>query len=271
MNDTDVIKTPTDWDDVPQTANALILKYAEAVAAMHDASPDDIVIHDDAVGEIKVATAFAPAMKWFDWPGSLAGGPTPLTRTLTGAGLGAALGYGGGWLSSQLWPDKYLDKKKARRNMAVMGAVAGGLPTSYFFGRPAVEQHGMSGWLKKSDVLVEESRRFQKYASAFLPKIEVDDFNRVIWRQPALPGAVKAMTTGMVSAASAAHGGARLVSPFDVARIAVGMGSGAASAALVGKTLGALAGLTPESQDAIFRTGAGVGLLMNVVPQLMGR
>jgi len=269
MTNTAVIKTPTDWDDVPQTANALILKYAEAAAAMHAAEPDNIVIHDDAVGEIKVATAFAPAMKWFDWPGSLAGGPTPLTRTLTGAGLGAALGYGGGWLSSQLWPDKYLDKKKARRNMAIMGAAAGGLPTSYFFGRPAVEQHGMSGWLKKSELL-EESRRFQKYASARLPTIDVNRFNQVIWEQE-LPPAVKAMTTGMVSAASASRGGARLVSPFDVARIAVGMGSGAASAALVGKTLGAIAGLTPESQDAIFRTGAGVGLLMNVVPHLMGR
>jgi len=46
------------------------------------------------------------------------------------------------------------------------------------------------------------------------------------------------------------------------------MGTGWLSGMLVGKTLGALAGLRPESQKTLQQTGVWAGVLTNVVPKL---
>jgi hypothetical protein len=48
------------------------------------------------------------------------------------------------------------------------------------------------------------------------------------------------------------------------------MGSGLASGMLVGKALGALAGLTPGAQQTLKRTGMWAGALMNIVPRAFG-
>lgn len=101
-----------------------------------------------------------------------------------------------------------------------------------------------------------------------IPSIPVGQFSQVVWRDPNTPVQVRSATVGVVNAASMSQGGARVVSPFDVARIGVGMGTGLMSGLLVGKTLGALAGLKPESQKALQQAGIWAGVLSNVVPQL---
>ncbi len=265
------------WEEVPDAITHLVNKHAgTAVARAENANGGEFSICDPDYGVIHVkhATAFKPVGRAYDWAGSLVGGPNPLTRTLTGATLGAMLGYGSGRLGGALLPDKYIDEEATGRRWGVLGGLLGGLGAGYTFGRPAMAQHGWQGLLKRSDVNAADYQEALKFASstgAFAPRIPVDSWNRTVWARPEIPSDVKAMSTGLVSAASNAHGGARLVSPFDVGRIAIGMGSGAVSGMLVGKTLGALAGLTPPAQDAIFRTGVGAGLLTNVVPMVFPR
>jgi len=101
-----------------------------------------------------------------------------------------------------------------------------------------------------------------------IPYIPREQFNRSVWDDENTPQPIRATTTGVVNAASMSQGGAHYVSPIDVARIGLGMGSGWASGMLVGKTLGALAGLRPESQKKLQQAGVWAGLLTNVVPMI---
>jgi hypothetical protein len=120
--------------------------------------------------------------------------------------------------------------------------------------------------------------RWVKYAEeypegaggTFNPMIPVDQFNRTIWNDLRgtggyTPAPLAAATTGITQAASLASG-TNFISPADIARIGMGMGSGWLSGTVVGKTLGALAGLRPEAQEALQRTGTWAGILGNVVP-----
>ena len=103
-----------------------------------------------------------------------------------------------------------------------------------------------------------------------VPMIPADHFSQVVWSDPNTPVPIRSATTGLVDSASALRRGARLVSPADIGRVAVGMGSGYASGLLVGKTLGALAGLRPESQKKLQQAGTWAGLLTNLVPLAFG-
>lgn len=101
--------------------------------------------------------------------------------------------------------------------------------------------------------------------------IAVDQFNRLVWNDLRSQGGftdapLAAATTGLVQAASLSQGGTNWISPYDVARIGVGMGSGYYSGLVVGRALGALAGLKPEAQQALQQGGMWAGFLGNVVP-----
>lgn len=317
----------TAWQQVPERVRRLTEKHAGYVRRHVRESPNtDLTIYDEGIlVPIHFAQDFSkhaeaplrPLAAAYDWPGSLLGGPNPLTRTLTGAALGTAAGYGGGWLMEHLFPRKYLDRGRLRRNLAIMGGLLGGGAPAYLFARPQLAEHGWAGWTKNSadrgesaladpvedaimhavgltdegqdkqgflahalTTLAADGTRFEPDAlflkaadsagGAFLPRIPVDHWNQVMMRSPSIPDPVRAASAGLVNAASASHGGAKLVSPFDVGRIAMGMGSGAVSGMLVGKTIGALAGLTPEAQDLVFKTGVGAGILTNVLPMAFG-
>lgn len=101
--------------------------------------------------------------------------------------------------------------------------------------------------------------------------IPVDRFNRVVWEDPYTPVQLRAATTGLLESAALVRNGQPVVTPGDVARIAVGMGSGTASGWLVGKTLGALAGLKPDAQRSLQQAGTWAGILQAVVPMAFGR
>lgn len=127
-----------------------------------------------------------------------------------------------------------------------------------------------------------------------LPVVPVDAFNRAVWndvRRGAArdnpygtqdpwgttqqtmhtPPALGAATTGIMSGIQAMHGGAAILTPAAVVRGIASAGVGLATANLAGKTLSALAGLTPAAQDSLQSMGAWVGLLNAVVPPLFGR
>lgn len=98
--------------------------------------------------------------------------------------------------------------------------------------------------------------------------IPVDAFGNVVWSasDPFTPMATRAATMGLVDAASMSRGNSPFVTPGDVARIGIGMGSGYLAGRLVGKTLGALAGLSPDSQRSLQQAGTWAGLLKTVIP-----
>jgi hypothetical protein len=107
--------------------------------------------------------------------------------------------------------------------------------------------------------------------SAFIPIIPTDQFNQTVWNDPFTPAAIRAATAGLVEAASLSRGGTNYVTPLDIMHIGLGAGSGYLSASLVGRTLGALAGLKPESQRTLQRVGTWAGILSNIVPLAFGR
>jgi hypothetical protein len=86
-----------------------------------------------------------------------------------------------------------------------------------------------------------------------------------------LDPATRAAATGLVTGASAMAGGAKLVSPMDVGRMAAGMGSGYLSGMVVGKVLGGLLGAPPATQEKLKNTGLWAGAIANVVPLAFGR
>lgn len=108
-----------------------------------------------------------------------------------------------------------------------------------------------------------------------LSPIPVDSFNRVIWGDPRvaneLTSQTKALASGVVTAASAL-GGRRssIVTPADVAHIAVGMGSGWLSGSLLGHGLGTLMGMPKTTQETLKNTGMWAGAVHAFVNNAFG-
>jgi hypothetical protein len=67
------------------------------------------------------------------------------------------------------------------------------------------------------------------------------------------------------------HGGSPWISPLDIAQVAMGAGAGLMSGLVVGKTLGALAGLSPSGQQQLQQVGLWSGMLSSVVPKIFGQ
>lgn len=122
----------------------------------------------------------------------------------------------------------------------------------------------------------ELNEQWIKYAdeaggAAFNGQIPVDQFGRVVWNDLSGFGGftsapIAAATTGLVNAAALSRGGAEFITPMDIARIGIGMGSGYLAGNFVGRTLGALAGLRPEAQKSLQQAGIWAGILANAVP-----
>jgi hypothetical protein len=226
------------------------------------------------------------------------GGPNPLAATLGGGLLGAGLGYGGGWLAEQLLPEDKFEKGVLRKNTALLGGLLGASPGVWHgfdqtFRGP---NPGWGAWLRPFPWNKEAENRYSgikeglardmpdatdlgdrwpesanEAGGGYAPIIPVDQFGQVIWNDLRTQGGntpppLAAATTGLVQAASLSRGGADLISPADIARIGMGMGSGYLSGMFVGKTLGALAGLRPDAQRQLQQAGVWAGILSNVVP-----
>jgi hypothetical protein len=216
--------------------------------------------------------------------------PTPLASMIAGGALGAGLGYGGGWLAEQLLPRSVVRRGNLRRTLAALGGLAGAAPgASWALNSYRHAPEGQSGVLSSwpwTDAEMEHFKTTQgselprawlKYADSGYPfagRIPVDQFNRVVWNDLRSAGGytsppLAAATTGILQAASLSRG-ANLVTPVDIARIGLGMGSGYISGLVAGKVLGALAGLTPPAQQRLQQAGVWAGMLSNVIPGILG-
>jgi hypothetical protein len=109
-----------------------------------------------------------------------------------------------------------------------------------------------------------------------VPPVPVDAFNRVIWGDPRVANRLDTPTQAAASAmmASASRMGmpglqqSAFVTPGQVGALAMGMGSGYLSGAIVGKALGALMGMPSGTQERLKNTGMWAGAVQALVPQL---
>lgn len=198
----------------------------------------------------------------------LGGGLGTLPGIAWGATSAAANPEEGGWRSG--WP--FRDKDMTHEQTAVPDLPdvkepepPGVSPMEKSFASQALED--LRQLLPPTEGEAYKKADFANVAGGLgLPPIQTDVFNRVVWGDPRTPMDVRAATTGLVESASILRGGSNLVSPADIGRVAVGAGSGYVSGMLVGKALGALAGLKPEYQDKLQQTGIWAGVLSNVIP-----
>lgn len=265
-----------DWLDVP---NCLRELYPQCRDAFANAIEHDLDEFESPVfGTMyKSGAAFKPLGDIWQGLQTPFGGPNPLTAMLLTGAIGAGMGYGGSKLLSGITPNKYIDDQRRTKNWTTLGALGGLALPAYLYARPAVQLHGWQGLLRRGDepppALPPQqaadptiSKIAADAGAAFAPIVPVDAFNNVILTDQYLTPEMKALTAGLTTAAALSRGGADHVSPADIGRVAIGMGAGWMSGMLVGKTLGALAGVRPEVQQTLARTGALAGLVKQVVP-----
>lgn len=193
------------------------------------------------------------------------GGPRPLTNMLIGAGLGSLGGYGVGRLAEQFLPERYFEPGALRRRAALLGGALLAAPSAYQ-AFDNVRQTGDLGSVVEPWPAPEKAAAIKQALDMFEPRIHRGAFSQAVFGDDNTPPAIQAATVGLVEAASATRDGSDWVSPWDVARIAVGAGAGLVSGVIAGKTLGVLAGLTPEAQRGIMQMGMWAGALNSVVP-----
>jgi len=226
---------------------------------------------------------------------ALIGGPSPLAAALTSGLVGAGLGYAGGALAEKLLPAADFNEGVLRRNTAIAGGLAGAAP-ALLWGITAHQKHpdtpGWRAWLSswpfrrqdmretiktalerarcdldalEKDAFVAPNMPFSQGIGqlADMPNIDRDRFGQVVWQDQNTPLPIRAATVGLVNTASMVNNASPFVSPWDIAAVTA---TGAARGLIVGKTLGALAGLKPESQQMAQRMGVWGGLLTAVVP-----
>jgi hypothetical protein len=256
---------------------------------------------------IKRGAFLAPLAQTQDATSRVLGGPNPMTSAITGGLVGAGLGYGTGWLAEQVLPEKQFRRGPTRRTMSMIGAGLGALPgIETGLAQTRIPEAGGSdapGFLKYldphpwlSDYAYTKHGMFKDAAEDFadstgfahLRSIPVDAFNRAIWNDVratpnafgtksqwgdneqslSTPPRVASFASGVVAGAGAATGQER-VSPLQVAATAgLTAGKGLIGGMLLGKVFGALAGLKPEAQRTLQRSGMWAGLLTGAVNSL---
>jgi len=111
------------------------------------------------------------------------------------------------------------------------------------------------------------------------PFIPVQQFNQAVWRDTQkgmsngfathTPPAYAAATTGFMTGLSAGSRSS-IISPMNIIHGIASAGVGLATANIAGRTLSALAGLTPAGQNTLQDMGLWGGMMHAIVPPMMG-
>lgn len=268
--------TDSDWEAVPKIAQISASVLQEAVA--NDAKRR--LGNPGGSGTIERLGAIAQL-----WSGKNVGipnSPSALATALTLGILGSGVGYGIGTLSggaidlatkAGIMAPGTVDKRKIRRTLtlggAALGPLAGALHAAgnYRAGKPLLTGAFLNDRHPLDNPLVKQSM-YNTSGAVF----DADTFARLINEDPTVRKGLdpreRAMATGLVMGAKYLPGrpNSSLVSPVDIGRMAVGMGSGYASGALVGRMLGSLMGLSQPAQDRIIQGGMFAGAVKNMLP-----
>lgn len=246
--------------------------------------------------EIKVAASLNWLGNAWQAGNKALGGPNPLTKTLLGGLLMGGAGYGAGTLMETLFPERYMERGRLRKTLGLAGAGLGAAP-GLLQGHINSQLDGngfLQGMVTGDNAPLKAA--FANQAGALgIKSIPVDAFNKMVWRDVRkgvlsaennpygtkdpwgsneqslhTPPAVGAATTGLMAGIQA-QTGSTLISPADLIRGIASAGVGLATANVAGRTLGALAGLTPAAQEKLQDVGLFGGLLTSLVPPLFGQ
>jgi len=277
---------------------------AEGFPPDAEESPWVKVAYSVAANKILEALQFAPSTS------GIPNSPGPLQSMLAGGMLGAGLGYGVGAVGEQLLPRDWKRRRMSRTLAilgGLAGAAPGGLwmahnyanekplnAASLFNTPPPINDPPSKGIQSRAappakaaaeedsddegDGRSDERASERSYGSSGydFPPVRVNEFNHVIWNDPRvsdpIPYALQAAGSGLVAGAAydSPRGRSPLVTPADIARIAVGMGTGYASGALVGKGLSLLFGLPQSTQERLKNVGLFAGVLKTLIPVAFG-
>jgi hypothetical protein len=270
------VHTPERLSDRLKTAYANTL-HAAGPVVFTQADPDisTAVIVKQAIIAPSVGKAWQGANK-------VLGGPTPLSNAIVSGLVLGGLGYGTGTLLEHLIPDTYLERGRFRNPMAIAGLLGGVGVGALNAGETArqLNQGYLKSWVTSNNTPLPK-QAFDSFTNLRAPTIQVDAFNRAVWADARtgynqtgiIAGhtapSIAAATTGMMSGI-AAQARSPIISPSTVINGLASAGVGLATANIAGRTLGALAGLTPAAQTKIQDAGLWAGMLHAVVPPIFG-
>ena len=231
------------------------------------------------------------------------GGPNPLTAMLLTGALTGGLGYGAGYLMHKLFPNAVSRNAKNRWGIGaglVGAAGSGALNVPY-----ALEHDGIMGMFKAQPLqgnpgpleswltskpeppasrfdaeldkaaadfgVAVDNDTFLKHAQpsmagGFLPSVPTDEWGRVVFRDPYLSDREKAISAGLPAAAGAMRG-SDMVSPRDIAKVAVNAGLGYGYGSLGGLAARFL-GFAEPVQVGLQRAGLLAGAIRGITGML---
>jgi len=239
--------------------------------------------------EILIKAAAIPGISHaFDFGHKMLGGPTPLSNAIvSGLMLGGA-GYGAGALAENLFPERYLERGKLRRNLGMLGLAGGGLVglnNAYGMSRTRPDIGFWKSWITPNNTPITapgEKVGFDRFNNQhlFAPTVSVPQFNQAAWQDVQrgmynggsqfTPPAYAAATTGLMSGISTAQR-SPIIRPVDVIRGIASAGVGLATANIAGRALSAMAGLTPLGQEKLQDMGLWGGMMHAIVPAMFNR
>lgn len=258
-------------------ANEFVAEVDKMTTKLANAMSSGVQTSDGSNSYVKLLGALGQLWKDDRFPG-IPQHPSSLGQMLVLGGLGSLGGYYAGKMIDRVVPN---DAVKASRAGAVLGGLAGmspGLASAVLLGQqnktapPGSKLRPV--WTDSFWQTKESSFGLDPYASL---AINVNNFQNMVWNDPAyrdMPIHLRAAASGLVQGAAnlpGKHRNSSFVTPMDIARVSVGMGSGLASGWLVGKTFGALFGTGKKTQKLLQNTGMGIGALKTVVPLAYGQ
>lgn len=241
---------------------------------------------------IKIKQATVATTLGDGWRGAnkALGGPTPLSNAIVSGLLLGGAGYGAGTLIEQLLPERFMSRGGVSKPLGLVGALAGlghGALNASTINHYRPDIGYWKSWISSNDTPMTPPEKQGMFGAPNMgnnglraPIIPVDAFNRAVWADasrgynqagivPHTNPAVAAATTGIITGA-AMQARSPIISPANVINSIASAGVGLATANLAGRTLGALAGLTPAAQEKIQDTGLWAGMLHSVIPPIFG-
>jgi hypothetical protein len=229
----------------------------------------------------------------FDSAQKALGGPTPLTNALVTGLAAGGLGYGAGMLAENLFPERYLERGKLRRTLGLLGAGAG-LGFGAMNARTNARHFNTNfwrGWTIPNNIIEttaarQKSAEYPEFNPAvpgnsgiFAPSVPIQQFNNAVWNDARkgfyngfdthTPPAYTAATSGLMTGLSTGLQ-SPIIRPVDVINGIASAGVGLATATVAGRTLSALAGLTPMAQEKLQDMGMWGGMMHAIVPSILG-
>lgn len=293
----DLAGTSATWD----VDNDILVLYRPAARPMKSAACCEVrniaTATPDWNKEILIKTAAIPGVApVFDFANKALGGATPLSNGIVSGLMLGGLGYGTGALVENLFPERYIQRGKLRRNLGLAGAAMGaGLAANNAYATSKKMNQGFwRSMVTPNSTLVpilpgDEKVGFEMsdsgafggpLPSLYAPTVSVPQFNNAAWRDAQMgmytgsnmytPPAYAAAATGLMSGLSTAQR-SPIIRPVDVIRGIASAGVGLATASIAGRALSAMAGLTPMGQQKLQDMGLWGGMMHAIVPAMFSR